>query len=74
MLISSSVWLFLAHQNKVSEALLADNRPLTAYVETFEWDAAKYNVKLSIREIAQNISKVCDAAAVVLHRPSSPCA
>jgi hypothetical protein len=51
----------------VEEELLADKRPLSAYTEQFEWDSAKYNVKLSIRDLAQGISKVRVGAPHLLH-------
>lgn len=51
----------------MEELLLADNRVLETYAQNFEWDAAKYNVKLSIRDIAQGISKVW------AERPFPPC-
>jgi len=56
--LSSNLGDLLGHdKSKIEEALLADGRNLPSYTESFEWDSAKYNIKLSIRDIAQNISK-----------------
>lgn len=36
---------------------LSENRPVDKYLQSFEWDTARYNTKLSIRELAEIISQ-----------------
>lgn len=37
--------------------VLSDSRPVDKYLQSFEWDSARYNTKLSIRELADTISQ-----------------
>ncbi|EGD73788.1 hypothetical protein PTSG_05481 [Salpingoeca rosetta] len=55
--IAHALGEMLQDKAKLREALLADSKPIDAFVGQFDWDSRRYNAKQPIRDLAQTLTQ-----------------